>query len=171
MVKQCKIELDNVPKCNYYTIMIKLKKQTVNIQLDLLEIWKPIPGFFPYKISTFGRIQKNDEMKTYTRKGYQLLYICNKSTTIHALVALTFIGPRPQNLVINHIDGNPKNNRLDNLEYLTRAGNAYHGLLITNFSILDYDQKKYETQYKKEQKKVKQILNQIQKGVNNDKKR
>ena len=42
---------------------------------------------------------------------------------VHVLVALTFIGPRPQGLEICHRDGNPANNAVDNLRYDTRTGN------------------------------------------------
>lgn len=45
---------------------------------------------------------------------------------VHAIVAEAFIGPRPAKLVINHKDGNPANNKVDNLEYVTQKENVHH---------------------------------------------
>ena len=42
---------------------------------------------------------------------------------VHQLVALTFIGPRPDGLDILHINGNPIDNRVENLMYGTRTEN------------------------------------------------
>ena len=42
---------------------------------------------------------------------------------IHRLVALAFIGPRPENQEVRHLDGNPHNNHISNLCYGTRAEN------------------------------------------------
>lgn len=45
-------------------------------------------------------------------------------TTVHSLVMLAFVGPRPNpKAVVNHIDGNKQNNRLENLEYTTHRRN------------------------------------------------
>lgn len=60
------------------------------------------------------------------------LYKQGKPTTykIHRLVALTFI-PNPNNYpVINHIDGNKQNNRVDNLEWCTRSENDLHAFRL-----------------------------------------
>lgn len=45
---------------------------------------------------------------------------------IAKLVAEAFIGPRPDGLEINHIDGVPSNDRATNLEYVTKSDNQRH---------------------------------------------
>ena len=45
---------------------------------------------------------------------------------LHRVIAITFI-PNPNNLEeVNHIDGNPYNNRVENLEWMTREDNMRH---------------------------------------------
>lgn len=43
---------------------------------------------------------------------------------LHRLVAAAFLGPCPDGQEVLHGDGNPANNRLDNLSYGTRTNNA-----------------------------------------------
>merc|ERR1712032_184121 len=46
----------------------------------------------------------------------------------HRIVARTFIGPQPdsERQDVNHIDGNPGNNRVCNLQWVSRSENALH---------------------------------------------
>ena len=49
------------------------------------------------------------------------------------LVAQAFLQiPDDGEYVVNHIDCNPANNRLDNLEYVTQAGNIHHAFRMGN---------------------------------------
>lgn len=45
---------------------------------------------------------------------------------IHRLVAIAFIPNHQNKGFINHIDGNPSNNRVDNLEWCNRSENLQH---------------------------------------------
>ena len=44
-----------------------------------------------------------------------------KYRLVHHLLATAFLGPRPKDQVVRHIDGNPKNCKLSNLAYGTYA--------------------------------------------------
>lgn len=101
------------------------------------EIWKPIPdyeGF--YEISTEGRIRNSVTgriLKTKSNQPYYQVWL-NKNglreiKKVHQLVALTFLGEVPPNCIVNHIDLNKHNNRLDNLEYVTRLQNTHHAAI------------------------------------------
>jgi hypothetical protein len=65
------------------------------------------------------------------RGGWQVTLSTGKAgrqfmRTVHLLVMLTFVGPRPgkpYEIDICHGDGNTKNNRLSNLRYDTKRGN------------------------------------------------
>ena len=51
--------------------------------------------------------------------------------TIHRLVAKYFCdGWSPENNVVNHKDGNPKNNHADNLEWCTQSDNIRHAIHV-----------------------------------------
>ena len=109
------------------------------------ETWKDIPSYEGlYQVSNLGRVKGLDRVvktkngRTQYKKGtvlknkmgtngyhYVCLYKNNKQKTfmIHSLVALNFIGDRPNKNDICHINGNRLDNRVSNLKYDTRAEN------------------------------------------------
>ena len=98
------------------------------------EIWKPILKFPEYKVSTLGRIEiicGNIHFGTPHPAGYLVANLYKKGKNhrryIQRLIRETFIGEIPEGYVINHLDGNRINNRLDNLDCITRADNVKHG--------------------------------------------
>ena len=100
------------------------------------EVWKDIPDFSNYYlISTHGRLMsfkvkaEGHILSQKNSKGDYFTVILQhgglkRHTRMHRLVAEAFI-PNPDNLPeVNHIDGNKQNNHVDNLEWITRKGNA-----------------------------------------------
>lgn len=102
-----------------------------------METWKPIEGYEGlYEVSDLGNVASLNYRGTGTRKnltpkvsntGRLWVELVNrkkkKCFLIHRLVASAFI-PNPNNYPqINHIDENPKNNRLENLEWCTGEQN------------------------------------------------
>ena len=95
--------------------------------------WCSIPDFSQYEISKSGAVRKGDLILSQTTQTYAGVKLKNdlgqwKRVYVHRLVLATFVGPRPEGLVINHIDGNKENNNLDNLEYCTNLENERHSL-------------------------------------------
>ena len=104
-------------------------------------IWKDVEGFEGlYRVSnegvlmstprqgTKGGVVKRNKMK----HGYEQyrLYKNNKchQEYVHRLLAKHFT-PNPKNKPhVNHIDGNPMNNSLDNLEWVTHLENVQHAV-------------------------------------------
>lgn len=103
---------------------------------------KPVPNFPDYYCSKDGDIfsskgktlkKLNSTIKKY-KQAYRKarLYVTlrknNKSYRkfVHQVVMLTFVGDYPEGKEINHIDGNPLNNKLENLEYVSSSENTRH---------------------------------------------
>ena len=92
--------------------------------------------FQNYEIDEYGNVYSNFYKKYLKPKidkdGYLklTLSINKKSKTffVHRLVALNFLSNRNHYPVINHIDGNKKNNHYSNLEWCTITDNNRHAL-------------------------------------------
>lgn len=93
------------------------------------EIFKTIPEYPEYLIGSEGTIiQLKKVLPARTRKdNYQRVSIIKadgsyKAEYVHRLVMQAFVGA--SDLHVDHKDFNPKNNRLDNLEYVTPKENT-----------------------------------------------
>ena len=105
---------------------------------DDQEVWREVPGYPKYKVSSHGRVQLAGGKITFgnPREEYLIVTVCRgskktgdyKHTTksVHRLVGLAFIPLVAGKTHINHIDCNPKNNRVENLEWCTPAENNNH---------------------------------------------
>lgn len=92
-------------------------------------------GSQDYEVSSLGRVRRIKTgrlLSLATAKGYHKSYPMvwvkrrgKKSATafVHHLVAEAFLGERPARAYIDHKDSDPKNNRADNLEYVTPKEN------------------------------------------------
>lgn len=113
------------------------------------EIWKPIPGYEgAYEVSDQGRVKSLERCSPrITPQGTAgLRHVSERFMTgacddigrwhvvlrkdrkshairIHRLVLLAFVGPRPDGQIGMHLNGNPGDNRLENLAYGTNSRN------------------------------------------------
>lgn len=105
------------------------------------EEWRAVPGFPGYEVSSTGRVRSLNRLDTdgrqcvgvvlrpYTNnRGYVMVRPSRdgkpRTTAVHVLVALAFIGPRPAwPHHVAHGDGNRTNNSPSNLRYATPAEN------------------------------------------------
>jgi hypothetical protein len=102
-----------------------------------MEIWKLIKSAPNYEISNNGSVRNTKTGKILkiatNNHGYHLVCLSykNKKQTayIHRLIAEAFVSTDldMRTSVVNHIDGNKRNNTIENLEWVTHAENVYHG--------------------------------------------
>src|SRR5690606_26581156 len=118
-------------------------------RIEMNEIWKDIKGFEGiYQASPNGYVKSlgvrynNGEVILkggLTRSGYLTIVLCkNKkryNKLIHRIIAETFLGLSEKQ--VNHKNGIKTDNRLENLEWVTRSQNSRHaidtGLFVPNF--------------------------------------
>lgn len=105
------------------------------------EEWRPLPGTSEaYGVSNLGRVRSVPRLDRAGRPlagrilaqsthphGYRYLALIidgkRQRWRVHQLVAGLFIGPRPAGLDVCHNDGDPSNNRVENLRYDTASEN------------------------------------------------
>lgn len=94
--------------------------------------------FQNYLISSYGRIRRegsNNLLRPSLACGYYKVRLSNNGLTkdymVHQLVYQVFNGEYDTNLIIDHIDGNKLNNKIDNLRLLTNSENVYAALYET----------------------------------------
>lgn len=112
------------------------------------EIWKDVPNYEGYyQVSNLGRVKSvkrivhrsDGKIQTFKEKilklandshGYLIVNLCKvgnqKVKKVHKLVAMAFLGHNPNgfNEIVDHIDNNQFNNRLDNLQLTTVRHNS-----------------------------------------------
>lgn len=111
----------------------------------IMEVWKDVSGWEGvYQVSSHGRMKsmaryvnsRNGGKRPLPEKiitpiltgwGYENVIASERqkrsTLVVHQVVAEHFIGKRPDGLVIDHIDGNKRNNRVENLRYCTHKDN------------------------------------------------
>ena len=112
-----------------------------------MEIWKEVKGYEGYEVSSLGRVKslartvvyKDGRVYKYKSKvlkprtgtnGYLIVNIVKdtkcKTRSIHQLLAEAFLNHTPDGykLVVDHIDNNPLNNELGNLQVITARENT-----------------------------------------------
>lgn len=104
--------------------------------------YKDIPGYEGrYQISENGQvwsIVSNRIIPPKTNKyGYHKIRLSNRGVHkfyfVHRLVLLTYQGLCSCLLQVNHIDANPLNNHISNLEWCTPKENAQHAVKLGRY--------------------------------------
>ena len=108
--------------------------------------WKEIPGLPGYEISIYGDVYFKGDVSCRKRRpsgiciqhrnrlGYMTVGIningVKKRMFVHRLLAITYIENPENKKEIDHIDGNPSNNSLDNLRWATHKENLNNSVSV-----------------------------------------
>lgn len=109
------------------------------------ETWKTIPGYEGiYEVSNSGHVRSLDRVVETSngrrvscrgvsislatdKNGHKYFMAAKfgkkKTMYAHRAVMWAFVGPQPKGIVVCHNDGNPGNNRIENLRYDTQSEN------------------------------------------------
>jgi len=113
------------------------------------EEWRAIAGYEGlYEVSDLGRVRSLRSRGNGTfgawdrlrpeplvrrpkrnRRGYVVVAIGDGTRPVHQLVLEAFVGPRPFGYVTGHLNGQPADNRLVNLAWITSSENQQHRFL------------------------------------------
>lgn len=95
--------------------------------------WRDIPDFPNYEVNREGQVRRKAQLlKPGTiPSGHLTVALCKghgkpKSLYVHRLVAAAFLENPEGKPLVNHRNGNPKDNRLENLEWATYSENNNH---------------------------------------------
>lgn len=148
-----KNEVTNKAKIDYLNRITEGHKTNVQQAMDNSKLnydaeeidgeeWKEILGYDGYYISNMGRVRRF--VSSYQRWVYLTPYPNKVNSSryyislpdnkgkrhnlfVHRLVGFAFVnGNTEEHNVINHIDGNPLNNKSTNLEWVTSSENSIH---------------------------------------------
>lgn len=143
------------------------------------EEWKSIEGYEGfYEVSNLGRIKsligfnghkyikREKILSPYNRKSNvnyfkKCVKLCKngikKDFSVHRLVAKAFIDNPFNYKIINHIDSNPLNNKIENLEWCTQKHNVNHALKNGRKKVFEISKEDIEFEYLKNKLSVYEI--------------
>lgn len=99
---------------------------------SVAEKWLPVNGYEDrYEVSDCGRVRSAKYKKVLAlhpnNKGYLCVGLCRNYTrklaTVHRLVAIAFLREPKAWEQVDHIDGDKRNNHVENLEWVSAAVN------------------------------------------------
>lgn len=131
-MRQRGVELELVePACGRRKSTFRILSE---IQNDENEVWKECPQYPNWEFSNLGQV-RNKETKKFYGKGqkkaegyYSIAIDSNTRLPVHRGVMMSFCPiDKPENFVVDHINGMRNDNRVENLRWAWQRENAEYG--------------------------------------------
>lgn len=93
------------------------------------EEWRPVPGAPGYYVSWKGEVKgpRVGMLSSSENSNGYLMVSIGGWKPVHQIVAVAFLGPKPEGCEVDHINGDRKDNSLENLRYVTHEENVRNG--------------------------------------------
>lgn len=130
----------------------------------MIEVWKDIPNYEGYYMaSNTGKVKSLDRTVIYkdgrvfnykgnelipkeTKDGYLLFGLSKDGIganyLAHRIIALCFVPNIENKPVVNHLDGNRKNNIYTNLEWCTQSENVLYSYNVLGYKVSEETRRK-----------------------------
>lgn len=150
VLKQAEAEkLERMHQSHQEHVQLLIKKSGYDYNIAAIEgeVWKPMPGYDGYEVSNMGRVRKYASkydayylLTPQPNKNNGRMYVSatnnfgkRKNIMLARVVASQFCnGFSDEKKTVNHIDGDVKNNRADNLEWVSQSDNNKHSYQTLN---------------------------------------
>lgn len=111
----------------------------------MTETWRALSEYNEIEVSSLGRVKRagvlfEPTVRRNRRTGRPESSVVGfkkdgqwRTVFVHRLVLEAFVGPRPPGTVCCHADGDPTNNRLDNLRWDTQRANIHDAMAHGTF--------------------------------------
>ena len=113
--------------------MVKIYQdlQRSYVNLDLINLVSYIDGNLYWKESVHNKCKKDSKLGTKHTLGYLKVQFNKQRYYVHRLIWEFFNGEIPCGYEVDHVDGNPSNNKIENLRLLTHTQNLHASRRLT----------------------------------------
>lgn len=108
-----------------------------------MECWVKVKGHPDFSVSSCGRIRNDKKNREVSQSmnhqnGYLRVYMDGKKYYVHRVVADNFFDESVTGYDVIHLDGNPRNNNVSNLEVCDRVRTLIRGRVTKDQEYFPY---------------------------------
>lgn len=109
-----------------------MKKHFTIDREKILSLLEYRDGGLYWKVNKAKRSKYRDLAGCLGTRGYRVIGINGRNYFAHRLIYVMHHGPIPENMLVDHIDRDVSNNRIENLRLATNAQNTYNSAIYNS---------------------------------------